>query len=100
MFVDTLRIVTERKEGLQFERTAIGNSKNKVTWMSDCEYELELIETEVEFSRKNIGRKYQIRIIETQEKQYSYECRVKGVELVDKGTLIRSEMNYTQQNVW
>jgi hypothetical protein len=89
MTVDTLKIVVERKDEFQFERTAIGNSKYKVVWHSDCEYQLELIETNIDFSKKHIGRVFQIIIIETRQNQYSYECRVKGIEYLDTGTLTR-----------
>jgi hypothetical protein len=87
MYVDELRIMVERTEEFQFEKMENGNSKYSVTWSSHCEYELELLDTEIEFMKKNIGRKYQINIVDTQQDQYSYEVRVEGIDFVDKGTL-------------
>ncbi len=90
-FSDTLRIISQRKGKVQVERTALGNSKYEVTWKSDCEYELKLLQTEMEIAKNNIGRIYKVKITGTSKNQYSYECSVDGFDFVDIGTLKRIE---------
>lgn len=91
MFVDTLRIIVERKDGIQTEKSSLGFSKYLVEWKDDCNYELELYETNIDFSKSNLGKKYQIEITTTNSNQYSYKCTMKGTNFIDVGTLNRLE---------
>jgi len=91
MYVDTLRIISERNLDFQIERTALGTSKYKVFWKSDCEYDLKLIETDFELSKNNIGRVYHIKVISTKGDKYTYECKISGTDFIDIGVFKKIE---------
>lgn len=87
MYVDTVKFVIEREGGFQYENSSLGEAKYQVTWLSDCEYKLKLIESDSWFNEGKIGREYFISITATEKKMYHFESRIEGVNFVDKGTL-------------
>ena len=91
MFIDSIRIVTERNDNIQIERTSKGDSKYQVTWNSECEYILELLETNLVIMENKIWRKYKVNITSTEKDMYSYEVRVEGMDYVGKGSFSRVE---------
>lgn len=91
IIVDNNKIIIERFDSVQWKKTPLGNAKYKVTWKSDCEYVLELAETDIESFKKIIGRKYDIEIVDTKESEYTFKCTVVGIGFVHKSTLKRIE---------
>lgn len=87
MYFDTVKIELERSKDCQIERSIDGSSKYKITWTSDCNYELELMETELFDLKSLIGIRYYVSIFPVTDKEYKYECRVPGVSFIDKGTV-------------
>jgi hypothetical protein len=85
MNLDGMKIITDRNEEIQIEKSKLGFSKYKVNWKSDCEYELELTETNLEFMENSIGWVFQVKIMDTKENEYTYECRVEGIDFVQTG---------------
>jgi len=71
IYVDTLRIIIERNLEFQVERTILGNSKYKITWKNDCEYDTELIETDFNLFKDHIGRIYHTKITSTKDDKYA-----------------------------
>lgn len=91
MIADNKKITVERTDSVQWERTSLGISKYKVTWKSECEYILELVETDIDNFKKIIGRKYEVKIVNTKANEYQYECSVEGIGFIDKNTLKKVE---------
>ncbi len=85
MYFDTVKIELERNKYFQIERTIEGSSKYKITWKSECNYELELLETELPELTSLIGIKYHVTIFPLTDKEYTYECYVQDIPFVDKG---------------
>lgn len=89
IYADTFRIELERKGNYQYEKAPFGTSKYKIEWTSECEYVLELLETTIVTIKQNIGEKYFVKIIGVKDDTYNYECRVKGVNYIDKGSITK-----------
>ncbi len=81
------RVVITRHSKIQVEKSDFGKSKYKITWKSECEYDIKLIKTSISFSKKNIGKSYYVKIIEIKENEYTYECILEGTSQVDKGKM-------------
>lgn len=90
-YADTLKIVVKRDENFQYEKTSLGESKYKVIWTSGCAYDLTLIETTIEMSKKNIGKSYHIIITKTEDNEYSFSCRMDKVDFVYKGVIQKTD---------
>lgn len=88
-FAGAIKVLIERDKNFQYEILPEGQSKYKVTWSSECEYVLELMETTVSSIKEAIpiGEKYFITIIETTEHSYVYECRTLENNYVTKNTI-------------
>jgi hypothetical protein len=83
---------TRTPDGFQKDSSKFGVSRYKITWKTDCNYESELLETTSEFSKKHIGRKYLVDIIErVSATQYLYSCRVDGIDFVDIDTIVKTK---------
>ena len=88
--VDTKINIERTIDGFQTESSKYGISKYKLKWKSDCQFESELIETTIPFSKKNIGKKYNVEIIRIIDpKTYIYKCWVDGVDFVDSDTITK-----------
>ena len=73
----------ERNESIQIEMDLKNNtiSKFRVTWVTDCEYELDILEGRKEVMDFFTGKTLSIRIVETFDKGYKYEAQLKGTEM-------------------
>jgi hypothetical protein len=69
---DTLQIETELNTG--------DTSKYKVTWVSDCEYQLNILEGREELMNFYRGRTLTIRILETYKNGYKFEGQLEGFD--------------------
>ncbi len=87
MFVDTFRIEIERKGGFQIEKSSVGITKYAIEWKSACEYNLEMLETTIKNSEQNIGRKYNVKIVDIKDNTYNYECEIVGFNYIIKGAI-------------
>ena len=56
-------------------------SKFKVTWVSECEYDLDILEGREEALNFFKGKTLSIKILETFDKGYKYEAKLKGTEI-------------------
>lgn len=90
-YADTLKIEVKRDENFQYEKTSLGESKYKVNWTSGCAYDLTLIETTIEMSRKNIGKSYHIVITKTEKNEYSFSCTMDKIDFVYKGVIQKTD---------
>lgn len=86
-----MKVYSERtKDGFQRDSTKFGISKYKLIWKSECDLESKLIETNIERSKKHIGRTYYVNIIKTLSKSsYIYKCHIKEYDFVDIDTIIK-----------
>ncbi len=91
MYSDTFKVNIVRNDSIQISTMRFGVSKYRVKWLGDCEYDIELYETTMSFSLDNIGRVFHVKIIDVKDEEYSYECRVDGVDMVDTGTITKIE---------
>ena len=65
--------------GIYLKKNTI--SKFKVTWVSDCEYELDILEGREEVMVFFKDKTLSIRILETFDNGYKYEAKLKGTEM-------------------
>ena len=72
----------ERNETTQIERDLTNNtvSKFKVTWVTDCEYQLEILEGRQELMDFFTGKILSIRILEAAGSGYKFEAQLTGSE--------------------
>jgi hypothetical protein len=87
MYFDTVKIELERNKDYQIERSIDGSSKYKITWTSECNYELQLLETTISELKSLIGIKYYVTIYPVTDKEYRYETHVPGIPFIDKGVV-------------
>jgi hypothetical protein len=75
--------IIERNDTIQIEKDLKKNtiSKFKVTWVTDCEYELDIIEAREEAMNFFKGKTLSIQILETTDNGYKYEAKLKGTEM-------------------
>jgi hypothetical protein len=87
---DVMVYSTRTREGFQRDSSKLGISKYKLTWKTDCELESKLVETTIESSKIHLGRKYKVTVIEVlSEQKYIYECKVDGIDFIDRDTIIK-----------
>src|SRR4051812_14850497 len=74
-----LEYIIERNDTVQIERDLKKNtmSKFKVTWVTDCDYELNILEGPQEVMDFFKGKTLSIQILETTGKGYKYEAKLK-----------------------
>src|SRR5690348_3885653 len=80
----SIETAIERRKNIQIEKDLKTNAtaKFKVTWVSDCEYELDILEGEEKMMNFFKGKTLIIRILETYKDGYKYEAQLKGTELI------------------
>lgn len=73
----------ERSDSIQIEKDLKKNtiSKFKVTWVTDCEYELDILEGREEVMNFFKGKTLSIQILETSDIGYKYEAKLKGTDM-------------------
>lgn len=91
VYGDTLHITIDRKGGQQVETSELGTSHYKITWLSECEYESQLLETTIDYAQKWIGKRYKIIILSTSKKGYSFSCQMEGKDLVVESSVVKVE---------
>jgi hypothetical protein len=86
-----MKVYSERTEdGIQRDSAALGISKYKLTWTSECDLEAELLETNIEVSKKHVGRKYYVSILKKlSDTSYIYKCQVKENNFIDIDTIVK-----------
>lgn len=80
-------LITVRLDTLQTDTYPESNEviKSRINWLSDCKYEMEVIEVNKEFLKSLIGTKYTIEIITINGNKIV--CRSKN-----QGTVVEKEM--------
>jgi hypothetical protein len=75
--------IIERSDAIQIEKDLKKNtiSKFKVTWVTDCEYELDILEAREEAMNFFKGKTLSIQILETLDNGYRYEAKLKGTDM-------------------
>ncbi|WKZ61135.1 MAG: hypothetical protein QY309_06535 [Cyclobacteriaceae bacterium] len=75
--------IIERNDSIQIENDLKKNtmSRFKVTWVTDCEYELDILEANEEAMNFFKGKTLSIQILETSDNGYKYEAKLKGTDL-------------------
>ena len=75
--------IIERNDTLQVEKDLKKNtiSKFKVTWVTDCEYELDILEGREEAMNFFKGKTLSIQILETSDNGYKYEAKLRGTDM-------------------
>ncbi len=75
--------IIERSDTVQIEKDLKKNtiSKFKVTWVTDCEYELDIREAREEAMNFFKGKTLSILILETSDNGYKYQAKLKGTDM-------------------
>lgn len=81
--VGDITIKLEREADFQIEKSPFGDNKYKMVWLSDCSFDLKLIESTVAVCQKNIGKKYHIEILSIDENKFTTSCILEGETKVD-----------------
>ncbi|MES2836615.1 MAG: hypothetical protein V4667_03750 [Bacteroidota bacterium] len=94
--IDTIKVEIERSKKFQYEKvSSIGSAKYKITWPSNCEYVLELVETNISiFKDIPIGTKYYVKIIKTDGNSCFYQSTASySPNSVVEGTINKVKSN-------
>ncbi len=74
------RIERDKKIQIETDLTTNETTRFKVKWVSACEYELNILEGRKDLMEFFKNKTLVIRILETFEKGYKYEAKLKGIE--------------------
>lgn len=74
VFYQNMKIVVKREGNFQYEYAGANYIKYNITWLSDCEYKLVVIETDIEQAKEYIGETCTTTITGIEDDKFKYTC--------------------------
>lgn len=74
VFYQNMKISVKREGNFQYEYTGGNFIKYNITWVSDCEYKLVVLDTDIEEAKAYIGEASVTEITGIDDDKFNYTC--------------------------
>lgn len=74
IFYNNMKISVKRDADFQYEYVGANYIKYKITWLSDCQYRLVVVETDIEQAKEYMGESCTTTITGLEDDKFKYTC--------------------------